>query len=128
MEWYETAVSHMIERDVVSKGDQPNYSANLELTRGSFRKLSDAARTGEARKFWKVYLEYFDIGEDANPNILINRASALVKLGEKEKALDALATAVDQKAFLMPFVHVDPKFDELRSEPRFQAILRKMNF
>ncbi|MBS1792217.1 MAG: winged helix-turn-helix domain-containing protein [Acidobacteria bacterium] len=49
-------------------------------------------------------------------------------LGNKEKALDSLEKAYEKRAlFTMPFVRVDPVFDNLRGEPRFQEILRKMN-
>jgi hypothetical protein len=47
-------------------------------------------------------------------------------LGEKEEALVALAKACDGREFLLPFVSVDPVFDNRRAEPRFQAVLRRM--
>lgn len=127
MELYETVVNYMIEAEVLRNGDPRYYSANRERIKKFFQKLTDAAKTGEARKFWKTYLEYFDIGEDANPNVPFLKAWVLGKIGEKEKALDALENAVDRKAFMAPFANVDPRFDEIRNEPRFAAIMRKMN-
>ena len=47
-------------------------------------------------------------------------------LGDKEKALDNLEKAFEMRAFLMAWVKADPVFDSLRSEPRYQAILQKM--
>jgi len=49
-------------------------------------------------------------------------------LGQKEKALDNLEKTFESRAiFVMPFVKADPVFDGLRSEPRYQAILKKMD-
>jgi DNA-binding winged helix-turn-helix (wHTH) protein/TolB-like protein/Tfp pilus assembly protein PilF len=49
-------------------------------------------------------------------------------LGDKEKALDFLERAFENKElFTMPFVKADPIFDSLRDEPRYKEILRKMN-
>ena len=47
-------------------------------------------------------------------------------LGEKERALPWLEKSYENKDFLLPFVNVDPVFDDLRSEPRFQAVLSRM--
>ena len=49
-------------------------------------------------------------------------------LGQPEVALDWLDRAYDQHAPLMAFVNVDPVWDPLRAEPRFDAIVDKMNF
>ncbi len=49
-------------------------------------------------------------------------------LGEKEEALRWLEKAYEERSAWMLFIKVDPTLDPLRSEPRFQAIVRKMNF
>ncbi|MBA3784016.1 MAG: hypothetical protein H0X15_00510 [Acidobacteria bacterium] len=62
-----------------------------------------------------------------NANIFLGNAQKYTFLGDKEKALDNLEKAFESRAFLMVFVKADPLFDSLRSEPRYQEILRKMN-
>lgn len=47
-------------------------------------------------------------------------------LGDKEQALAGLEKSYEARDFLLPFVNVDPMFDDLRSEPRFQAVLSRM--
>ena len=47
--------------------------------------------------------------------------------GEKEKCLRALEKAWAAKIFTMPFVAVDPLWENVRPEPDFQDILRRMN-
>jgi tetratricopeptide (TPR) repeat protein len=48
-------------------------------------------------------------------------------LGDKSSALDRLEKSLEGKPFVLPFVAVDPIFDPVRDDPRFDAILRKMN-
>jgi serine/threonine-protein kinase len=49
-------------------------------------------------------------------------------LGETDKALDWLEKAYEQREGWLVTLKVEPMYDPLRSEPRFQAILEKMNF
>ncbi len=49
-------------------------------------------------------------------------------LGETETALDYLEKAFAEKNVLMVFLKVDPKWNNLRSEPRFIELMRRMNF
>jgi non-specific serine/threonine protein kinase len=55
------------------------------------------------------------------------RAMVWVGLGEKNKALENLEKAYDGRESAMAFLKVWPIFDSLRSEPRFNALLKKMN-
>jgi hypothetical protein len=47
-------------------------------------------------------------------------------LDEKEKALEWLEMAFEQHSLRIPLLNSDPYFENLRSEPRFKAILKKM--
>jgi TolB-like protein/Tfp pilus assembly protein PilF len=49
-------------------------------------------------------------------------------LGNSHEALTWLETAYRERAALMIFLKTDPRFDELRSEVRFQDLMRLMNF
>jgi TolB-like protein/Flp pilus assembly protein TadD len=49
-------------------------------------------------------------------------------LGEPEEALRWLETGYQQRAEWMVLLKVDPCFDVLRSDPRFQDLMRRMNF
>ena len=49
-------------------------------------------------------------------------------LGEEDKALDWLEKAYDARSYWLTWLKVDPKFDPLRSNRRFQALYAKMNF
>jgi serine/threonine-protein kinase len=47
-------------------------------------------------------------------------------LGEKDQALDWLEKCYEEQDGYSWFLKVDPIFDPLRTEPRFQALLKKV--
>jgi eukaryotic-like serine/threonine-protein kinase len=47
---------------------------------------------------------------------------------KKDEALEALERAYDDRDMYISLLKVDPGYDPLRSDPRFQALLRRMNF
>ena len=49
-------------------------------------------------------------------------------LGNKEEAIRWLETAYQEHAVYMVWLKTDPQFDNLRLEPRFRHLLRRMNF
>ncbi len=51
-------------------------------------------------------------------------------MGDYDKSLDWLERAVDERNFRMTHINVSPDYSDpaFRSNPRFQAILKKMNF
>ena len=55
-------------------------------------------------------------------------AAVYAGLGEKEQAFAWLEKAAEERSAMLPFVRVRPWFDPLRSDPRFQDLLRRMNF
>jgi hypothetical protein len=48
-------------------------------------------------------------------------------LGEKDKAFEWLGKAYEQRSWFLTYIKVEPTFDPLRSDPRFQDMLRRMN-
>ena len=53
-------------------------------------------------------------------------AGLYIALGEREKALSALERAYAQHDLQMQYLGIDPHLDPLRSEPRFQELIRKV--
>ena len=47
-------------------------------------------------------------------------------LGDRERALAALEQAVDDASQMLGYLNVDPALDPIRSEPRFQAVARRI--
>ena len=48
------------------------------------------------------------------------------RLGEKEKALDALERAYAERSRALAYIAVEPQLDPLRSDPRFQAMAARI--
>jgi hypothetical protein len=49
-------------------------------------------------------------------------------LGEKDQALSYLEKAYEDRDYLLTTIQDEPRFDPLRSAPRFQNLLPRMNF
>jgi len=56
------------------------------------------------------------------------RAEVYRGLGESKKALDWLETGYENRAIGLVELKIDWRWDSIRHEPRFQEIMRKMNF
>jgi TolB-like protein/Flp pilus assembly protein TadD len=85
------------------------------------------ARAGRVREARRCLKELKDrIGEG---NVGAYEASLLhAGLGEKDQACEWLQKAYDAHDLRLVYLRVDPPLDPLRSDPRFQALLRRMNF
>ena len=49
-------------------------------------------------------------------------------LGDEERAFESLDKAFDERSTLLTYLKMDPRFDSLRADPRFKAMLRRLNF
>ena len=47
--------------------------------------------------------------------------------GDREEALRWTEKAGEAKGLISVWINGDPRFDPLRGEPRFQAVIRRMN-
>jgi hypothetical protein len=48
-------------------------------------------------------------------------------LGQNERAIAALEEAYRERSTLVGYLKMDPRFDVLRSDPRFQDLLRRIH-
>ena len=55
-------------------------------------------------------------------------ATVYVGLGEQEKAVRFMEKEYDARGWYLLLIKHGPQFDPLRSHPRFQALVRRMNF
>lgn len=55
-----------------------------------------------------------------------NLALVYIGLGEKEKALDSLERAYNERYSLLVYIRVDPELDSLRDDKRFKDLLRRV--
>ena len=57
-----------------------------------------------------------------------HQALVYLGLGENSQAIDWLEKAYEERSPWLTWLKVEPMFDPLRSDPRFQALYQKMNF
>ena len=57
-----------------------------------------------------------------------HQALVYLGLGENSQAIDWLEKAYHERSPWLDWLKVEPMFDPLRSDPRFQALYKKMNF
>jgi tetratricopeptide (TPR) repeat protein len=107
-------------------------------------ELQKAVATSEGRPWFKAGLGFaYGLSGEANKALEIldemkkppsqqyvspfDLASVFLGLGETERALDELTAAYEDGTYITLFLKVDPQFDPLRGDPRYQDLLRRMN-
>jgi tetratricopeptide (TPR) repeat protein len=89
--------------------------------------LGRAYKVGGIRGAWRWDLERLE-RLTRDEYAAIDFAIRYASLGEKDKALDWLEKGYEKHASGMAQIKVDPRYDSLRSELRFQDLLRRMKF
>jgi hypothetical protein len=49
-------------------------------------------------------------------------------LKDKSRTLDELEKSYEERAWFLTYLNTAPEFDFVRPEPRFQSLVRRMNF
>jgi len=62
------------------------------------------------------------------PVLPFNLAMVYLGLGDKARAIDNLEKALAADSQMLAWLGYDAIFDSLRGEPRFTALLRRLNF
>jgi len=85
------------------------------------------ARNGQKDKAMEILDELKQL---ASRRFVSPYCQALIYLGlrENNQAIDWLEKAYEGRSVWMCWLKVEPMFDPLRSDPRFQALYKKMNF
>jgi DNA-binding winged helix-turn-helix (wHTH) protein/TolB-like protein/tetratricopeptide (TPR) repeat protein len=86
--------------------------------------LRAAGAAGGMRAFWKRWLEI----EERQPQYAHTDVPALawMQMGDRQRALEELEKVVEERSPWARAIGVEPQWDPLRGEPRFQALLRKV--
>jgi hypothetical protein len=54
------------------------------------------------------------------------RALVYVGLGDRDRAIEWLQRAYEDRVRFMPYLRSEPEFDSLRADPRFQDLVRRV--
>ncbi len=124
-----------IARTYMNKGMWPEAIAAAnkarEITNGNAEATGTVGyalgRSGDLAGARRILSEL----EDAkNPRYIpaYTIAQVYLGMGDRAKALEQLEKAYEGKETLMVFLGVEPRWNELRSEPRFKALISRMEF
>lgn len=87
--------------------------------------MTGAIAENDLRSYWQSSIER-DLARYKDSPRPMTLATTYCKLGEKEKALDYLEQALEQRFQWLPRANVDSVFDSIRGEKRFAEIIRKV--
>ena len=114
---FEEAISEFQKTVTLSQG-KARFIAFLGEAYGMSGKMDEALGLLEElkKRSSQRYVSAYDI------------ARIHLALGKKDHTLDWLKKAYEERVGYLAWLNVDPAFDPLRPDPRFQDLLRRMNF
>ncbi len=102
-------------------------SQNPAIQRECVEALEPGYREGGYRMGWKRVAEHRVLLYGETHSMPTGVASAYAEAGETVLALDWLEKSFEERDPNLPYAFTAPNLAALRSEPRFQALRRKMN-
>ncbi len=104
------------------------YSKQKTLD-GELPSEIEATRDAFAKSGWNGFLRHVINYLESPPNQGdgVDLASFYARLGNKDKALAWLEKAYEARSEGLTFLKVDARFDNLRDDPRFKDLLKRMN-
>ena len=102
--------------------EQAATNADPVVSKATSEKVR-AIRSAYTASGWEAALKL--MVEPTSPNNL-ETAAVYAQLGENEKAFETLDLAFKSRQIMMVTMGSDPRLDPLRNDPRFDALLRRM--
>jgi serine/threonine-protein kinase len=89
--------------------------------------IQNAVKKSGARGYWQQVLDFTKQEEKkGSPVDSINMAECYAKLGERDEAFRWLEKAYEERKTELVWLVVEPRFDSLRDDPRFQDLLLRI--
>jgi TolB-like protein/DNA-binding winged helix-turn-helix (wHTH) protein/Tfp pilus assembly protein PilF len=89
-------------------------------------QLKEAFAKSGAQGYWRRTLENYKESAKSNYVPPVLAAKACVRVGDKECAFEWLERGFDERDDLMINIKVEPVLERLRSDPRFQELVRRV--
>ena len=103
-------------KEALRLSDSPDVLAGLGYTYGISGNIEEAEKT-------LVEMDKLSSKRVVSP---YHVAMIYAGLGEKEKALELLKLSLEQRSVWLTYIKVDPFWDNLRSDPRFIELVKKV--
>ncbi|MCG2634718.1 MAG: hypothetical protein J4A00_07355, partial [Gammaproteobacteria bacterium] len=114
--------------DSIAAGDQAKALLERAAEAGDEVESHAADDPGEAitafRRWQAAWLDQHAAEDDGS--YAYSRALVHADLGERERALSELERAADRRSLVLLSMNVEPRFDALRENPRFRALVSRM--
>ncbi len=91
-------------------------------------ELKAAFASSGWKGYWRKRLELMKLRSRSEYIAMYDLAEVYLRLGEKEAALRALEMSYDERGDGPLYVRVEPPLDPLRSDPRFNYLIRRSGF
>jgi tetratricopeptide (TPR) repeat protein len=114
---YPRAIAALEKAASLSKRD-PNVLSSLGHLYAVAHRLPEAGRLID------------ELGQQSRQGYVSPYFFALIYVGrgEADRAVAALSRAAEERSTLLVYLRMDPRFAELRSDPRFRALVRRLGF
>ncbi len=122
---YEVEGMHALAIEADIKATGVNFGGKSWFPEWSER-LRSAYRTSGWRGSRREQIKWLMAAPPTAPEPAYFVAEEYALLGDKEGALDWLEKAYDGRRYHLVFLKVEPQFDILRGEPRFESLLRRI--
>jgi tetratricopeptide (TPR) repeat protein len=118
---FEDAIAEDSKARLLSGEDQKSVLRKEDALRRAWSKNG-------ARGYWKQILALAQLPENPPETYDAHYGIAILytQLGDKSKALDLLEKAYEQRSLFMTELAIEPAFDPLRGESRFQNLLQRV--
>jgi serine/threonine-protein kinase len=113
-----------------------NFNASLDIMEKNIpesaggktivARLRQGYATGGAEGYWRAMLALYNEQGGKTQGDPIRLAMIHAKLGDRDKAIANLQRAYAQHSGDMIFIKIEPTFDSLHEDPRFQALVRRV--
>lgn len=102
--------------------------ANLSGSTAEVMALKEAYGAAGVRGYYRKRLDLrmVQVDGDLSRQSLYNVAALYSQLGEKEKTFEWLHKAFEERPYGLMFLKIDPAFDDMRSDPRFVEIMKRV--
>ncbi len=100
-------------------GNNPKARENYEWAVRYTNDLRNSATRSGAKGYWEAEIR-------SGPSDSIYKAVAYCKIGDIDKAFEFLEKAVEKERTNVVWLKVMPEFDSIRSDPRYDQLLRRV--
>jgi TolB-like protein/DNA-binding winged helix-turn-helix (wHTH) protein/Tfp pilus assembly protein PilF len=101
-------------------------AAQAGLGSDSAAALERAYRATGAAGYWKEVLRQVQGGKDPGAGSDLDIAAIYIKLGNEDRAFDLLERAYAERNMWLMNLKVDPRFDDLHSDRRYESLLHRI--